>query len=329
MRRFAPPIAVAAIALIALAGGAGEPAFAATPYSFAVIGDVPYGSSQLAQLPNRIGQLNAAPNLSLVVHLGDITGHGSTQNCTDGYNATIRADVNRSVRPFVYTPGDNEWADCSYAGTGAANPLTRLGAVRKTFFSVPGRTLGTSPMTVSSQSASGYPENQSFDRGGLTITTLHLVGSNNDLSLWKGRTATTAAQRAEVTARLNADVSLVRSTFAHAKQVGSRAVVLLTQADMFAGSGSTYRSAFQPVVQAIAAQAVSFVRPVLLIDGDTHVYKKDKPLASGSSWVSYYGVTKPAPNLTRVVVKAGTTEWLRVTVVATSAVLQTQRVPFS
>jgi hypothetical protein len=59
------------------------------------------------------------------------------------------------------------------------------------------------------------------------------------------------------------------------------------------------------------------------------VYKKDKPLASGSSWVSYYGVPKPAPNLTRVVVQAGTTEWLRVTVVSTSAVLQTQRVPFS
>jgi hypothetical protein len=156
---------------------------------------------------------------------------------------------------------------------------------------------------------------------------VHLVGSNNDLTPWPGYSSATTAQKAEASARVNADISIMRDTFARAKRVGSRAVVLLTQADMFAGSGSTYRSAFQTFVQALASESLAFGRPVLLVNGDTHSYQSDKPLTS-STWKSFYGISTSVPNLSRVVVKGGTSEWLRVTVVSTSSVLQWQRVPF-
>jgi hypothetical protein len=308
------------------AGAAVEVVEAAeAPYSFAVVGDLPYGTTQLGQFANRMDQLDSASNVQLAVHLGDITSGGDTGNCTDSYNARIRDGFNSFSGPFVYTPGDNEWADCLRAGTGAANPLTRLSAVRATFFPRPGTTLGGAPMAVTTQS--GYPENVSFDRGGISIATVHLVGSNNDLTPWPGYSSATTAQKAEASARVNADISIMRDTFARAKRVGSRAVVLLTQADMFAGSGSTYRSAFQTFVQALASESLAFGRPVLLVNGDTHSYQSDKPLTS-STWKSFYGISTSVPNLSRVVVKGGTSEWLRVTVVSTSSVLQWQRVPF-
>jgi len=322
MRR-APLLAGLAAALLAFPAAA-VPASAATNYSFAVIGDVPYGSTQLAKLPSLISQLNAASNVQLVAHLGDITG--PPINCTDSYNATIRTQFNRSVAPFVYTPGDNEWADCSRASTGAANPLSRLTAVRSTFFPVPGRTLGVTPMAVTAQS--GYPENVTFDKGGISISTLHLVGSYNDLAVWNGQSGVTSAQQAEEAARDAADSRLIASTFARAEQNGSRAVVFLTQADMFISTGtSQYKAAFGSVVRALASGARAYGKPVLLLNGDTHVYRQDKPLTS-SAWLNYYGAGASVPNLTRITVQAGTTEWLRVTVVSTSGVLQTQRVRF-
>jgi len=43
----------------------------ATPYRFAVIGDMPYGSTQLAQMPAWISKINAQ-NPVMTFHLGDI-----------------------------------------------------------------------------------------------------------------------------------------------------------------------------------------------------------------------------------------------------------------
>jgi hypothetical protein len=54
--------------------------------------------------------------------------------------------------------------------------------------------------------------------------------------------------------------------------------------------------------EALEERARVFRRPVLLLQGDTHVYKTDQPL-------------RRAPNLTRIVVEGETaSEWLRLTV---------------
>jgi hypothetical protein len=321
-------VAGAGLALaMGIAGSVSGTAGAATSYSFAVIGDTPYGSTQLSLFPKRIAQINADPNVRMVGHLGDI-GAGI---CSDAYYQKIKANFDKFVDPLVYTPGDNEWADCHRASIGKANPLERLAAIRSLFFPTAGRTLGQNPISVTAQS--GYKENVSFAAGGLTISTLHIVGSENDLRPWSGLgfTKATTEQVAEEKARVNAAIAEIKSTFAAAKANNSRAVVLMTQADMFApGTQNTgYRNAFQSIVRAIASESKAFAKPVFLFNGDTHTYAKDKPLTN-SKWLSFYGITGAASNLTRVTVEgeANVDEYVRVNVVSTSEVLQVQRVLF-
>ncbi|HET7397560.1 MAG TPA: hypothetical protein VFJ94_03465, partial [Intrasporangium sp.] len=71
-------------------------------FSFAVIGDVPYGADQVAAFPRRVDQINAA-DPELAFHLGDIK-NGSTR-CDDGYYRMIKAQFDRFTSPLVYTPG--------------------------------------------------------------------------------------------------------------------------------------------------------------------------------------------------------------------------------
>ena len=315
-----PAVIALAVAFLTGTAAGGE---AATPYSFAVIGDVPYGSSQLSLFPGRIGQINADPQVQLATHLGDI---GGPPNCADAYYATIRGNFDQFEDPLVYTPGDNEWADCSGASSGAANPLDRLAAIRRVFFPNPGLTLGRHPADVTAQA--DYPENVLFEQAGVTFAAVHIVGSANDLSNWSGYSAPTAEQTAEVNARTDADITLIKSAFSRAKANSSRAVVLMTQADMFHGTPN--KTAYGDLVRTIGSQALAFGLPVFLFNGDTHSFASDKPLTS-STWLSYYGITSPVPNLSRITVEGGATldEWLKVTVVDSAAVLQIQRIPFT
>lgn len=321
-------VASAGLALaMGIAGSVAGTAGAATSYSFAVIGDMPYGSTQLSLFPKRIAQINADPNVRMVGHLGDI----GTGVCSDAYYKKIKASFDKFVDPLVYTPGDNEWADCHSARIGKANPLQRLAAIRSVFFPRGGRTLGQNPISVTAQS--GYKENVMFATGRLTISTLHIVGSENDLRPWSGLgfTNATTEQVAEEKARVNAAVAQIRSAFATAKAKNSRAVVLMTQADMFAPGtqNSGYRDAFQSIVRAIASESKAFKKPVFLFNGDTHIYAKDKPL-NNEKWLSFYGISGAASNLTRVSIEGETyvDEYVRVNVVSTSEVLQIQRVAY-
>ena len=61
----------------------------AAPVDLAVIGDTPYGATQIADFPNLIATINAAPGISTVVHVGD-TKNGSSR-CDDTYFQTIFA----------------------------------------------------------------------------------------------------------------------------------------------------------------------------------------------------------------------------------------------
>lgn len=295
---------------------------AATPYAFAVIGDVPYGSAQISAFPSYISKINADTSVQLVSHLGDLS---SPLNCSSSYYADVRSRFDTFADPLVYTPGDNEWADCWRAPTGAGAPLSKLETLRSVFFPAPGTTLGVTRIPVTAQS--GYPENVTFDAASLTFAAFHAVGSSNDLVPWYGASSRSAAQTAEVASRIDAAVRLITDAFTRARAAGSRAVVLITQADMFIpNQGSTYKSGFQKIVQTIASQSLSFARPVFLINGDSHSYRSDKPLTS-STFKSYYGITSSVWNLSRITIMGGTSEWTRFTVVSTSSVLQWQRMP--
>ncbi|HEY0692088.1 MAG TPA: metallophosphoesterase [Kribbella sp.] len=303
------------------------------PYTFAVIGDIPYGPTQIANFPNVVKQINADPNVQFVDHLGDIKNGSSV--CSDEYFAQVKAQFDKFSDPLVYTVGDNEWTDCHRVNNGAYNPLERLAKVRSVFFPKPGYTLGAHPAKVATQAAQGIPEDVRYTRANVAFAALHIVGSNNSMAPWTGKTAPTPEQSAEVLGRTAAVIQSIRETFAQARAEHNKSVVLLTQADMFdpTVTNPTYADsfAFQPIVQAIAQESAAFHGPVYLFNGDSHVYNSDQPLAAGSKWLSLYGVTKPVSNLSRVTVdgSTGVNDYLRVTIDPSSSnVLSWTRVPF-
>ena len=324
--------ATASVAFLAASPVSG--AASGQPYTFAVIGDIPYGAAQEAQLPHWIDQVNADRQVALVAHLGDIKS-GSTA-CSDTYFAQIRTQFDRFKDPLVYTPGDNEWTDCHRPNNGPYNPLERLDAVRDVFFDQPGRTMGRRAARVQSQTADGYRENVRFTRAGVSFAAVHIVGSNNSLAPWTGATTATPEQTAEVLGRTAAAVEWIGDTFDAARRDRSRAVVLMTQADMFDPTNTEPNFAevygFQPIVAAIARESARYDKPVYLFNGDSHIYNQDKPLAGGSPWLDLYGIDAPVANLTRVTVDGSTDadNYLRVTINPRGRqVLDWERVPLT
>jgi Calcineurin-like phosphoesterase len=309
-------------------------------FTFGVIGDIPYGAAEIAKFPSRIQDINADTALKFVTHVGDIKNGSSV--CSDEYFANIRTQFDTFTHPLVFTPGDNEWVDCHRTNNGAYNPLERLDKLREVFFNEPGKTLGAT-MPVKTQEELGLPENVRFTQNRVAFSVLNIQGSNNSLLPWTGLGETTATpeQVAEVEHRTDAVLSQIRDTFAGAERRNDRAVVLMTQADMFdpsllaaASANPETVSGFRKIVQAIVEETNNFDAPVYLINGDSHVFAENKPLAEGSPWLDIYG-QPAADDLQRVTVdgSANATNYVRFTVAGNSAdgadVLNWEKVPFS
>jgi hypothetical protein len=288
------------------------------PVDLAVFGDTPYGAVQIADFPKFISDINAAtPPVQELVHLGDIK-NGSSR-CDTTYFQFVFDNVNASAAPFLYTPGDNEWTDCHRANNGAYDPLERLATIRSMFFPVPGLSLGVGHKQVLSQSfVAGFEtfvENQLWFEANTVFTLVHVVGSNNSLLPWYTDDTTgtkmddPARRTAEVAARTAANLDWLDRSFAEAGRDAASAVVIIMQADMWDGMPL---NGFDSTVQKIASLSIAFGKPVLLIEGDSHVFKVDNPFAMGDP---LHGVTTPVPNLTRIVVQGSTTapltEWVR------------------
>lgn len=290
---------------------------AAEPLELALIGDTPYGADDLAAFPDLVQAINGA-GIELVVHLGDIK-NGSTR-CDTTYFERIYDDLSAFSVPLVYTPGDNEWTDCHRANNGAFDPLERLGVLRSIFYPVPGLTLGA-PRTVLSQASlaehARFIENQLWFDAGVVFSTVHVVGSSNGYAPWfGGATSGTPADDpdrriAEVEARIAAGLDWIDRSFDLAQAEAAAGVVLFMQADTFQGS----TSGFLETIQLLAERARAFQKPVLLVQGDSHRYLVDLPLANGSA---EYAIDTPVPNLTRIVVEGETIgEWLKLTIDST------------
>ena len=293
----------------AVASGDGRPEPHNRAQTLAIIGDIPYGDALIAEFPADIRQINADPDVSRVIHLGDIK-NGSSR-CDDSYLQARLADFQTFADPLVYTPGDNEWTDCHRANNGGYLPTERLAKVRELFFAHPGQTLGQQRAEVRPQSRR-YPENVLWRAGGVQFGVVHVVGSNDDQFAWYGdrRDAAgalvpetpqeTALRAREYLPREAAALEWIDEIFDDAEKPGAPAVVLGMQADMWDGAAAD-QTAFIPIEAVIADRAARFGKPVLLLQGDSHLLKVDRPAG------------QPA-NLTRVVVQGSTNvphEWLR------------------
>lgn len=333
VRLLAAPAVVALVAAAPFAS-ASTAAPAETGYSFAVIGDVPYGADQVAAFPSWIEQIDADRQVHFTVHVGDIK-NGSSR-CDDAYLEGIRDRFESFDRPLVYSPGDNEWTDCHRVNNGAYDPLERLGLIRELFYPEAGRTLGEQEMRVQDDAAAGFPENVTWRRAGVSMAAVHVVGSNNGLEPWTGlgRTEPTQEQVAEEEARMDSSIATMRASFDSAKRHRDGAVTVFLQADMFDPSyqPTWHVDAFTPFVRALAEESRDFDGNVYLVNGDSHAYNDDRPLATGSSWLDVYGVDAPADNLRRVTVDGSNnnTDWLKTTVRrhAGETTLSWQQVPY-
>ncbi|HEY6362684.1 MAG TPA: hypothetical protein VIX63_16350 [Vicinamibacterales bacterium] len=246
-------------------------------FSFALIGDMPYGAEGDAKFPNVIADINADRNLSFAVHDGDIKNGSSL--CSDEMYFNRLDLFNQFRRPLVYVPGDNEWTDCHRANNGAYDPLERLAFLRSLFFSTE-RSLGRQTMRLRRQSTdpdyAAYRENVRWSTHGVLFVGLHVVGSNNNL----GRTPEADAEYAE---RNAANLVWLQESFARARSDRSRAVMIVIQANPGFDSPASERTGFNDFLVALEAETLAFGRPVVLVHGDSHYFRIDKPMIATTS----------------------------------------------
>jgi hypothetical protein len=334
-------------------------------FSYAVYGDAPYGTSptdtsETDATPAFIRAVNADPAVSAVLHVGDI--HSGSQYCTQAYDQQI-ADLWAGFSdPLVYTPGDNEWTDChkkkegggAYnATTGAidfvtdphgtpvdyagGNPVDNLALVRSIFFPAAGHTLGSGHLRVLSQAQvdnqahptdGQYVENVMWQRDGVLFAAVNVPGgSNNDADPWYGAPTASPQQATEAANRTGAALRWLDRAFSTAATVHARSVVIMTQADMWDldGKEAGHVANYEPIVSSLASHTTAFREPVLLLNGDSHVYRSDNPLqqaspCTGDDGVCSYDAWNSHPaydvaNFHRIVVHGSTVplEYLRLT----------------
>nr|MBA3432272.1 hypothetical protein [Actinomycetota bacterium] len=191
--------------------------------------------------------------------------------------------LEQSLHPLVYTPGDNEWVDCHRTGF---DPLERLAFLRSVFFPVddPLR----EGLNITRQSAE-YPENLRWRQGGVTFLTINVSGDNNNLG-------NGPAGDAEFHVRNAANLQWLDLGFELASAKGSPAVVVFMHGSPEFNLPPDKRSGFNDLLDALERRALSFRKPVLLVHGDTHYFRIDKPMTSASTSET----PKRVENITRV-----------------------------
>lgn len=113
--RTSPYAATLALCAALAACGGGSDSAAPVPFSAALYGDAPYGVDLVAfkAMPGFIANISNDKSLSFAAHVGDL--HSGSEPCTQVYDQAIAGMVSKFTLPLVYTPGDNEWADCHKA----------------------------------------------------------------------------------------------------------------------------------------------------------------------------------------------------------------------
>ncbi|HEX2097778.1 MAG TPA: hypothetical protein VHF46_01805 [Rubrobacteraceae bacterium] len=235
-------------------------------FEIGLIGDIPYNAEQQRETEVLFGRMDGE-ELAFIVHVGDIKSGDSP--CTDEILFREKERFENSAHPIVYVPGDNEWTDCHRTGY---EPRERLERLREIFF-VGDESLGKKTIPLTRQSAD-YSENVRWTYGGVTFLGLNVPGSNNNL----GRTPEADAEYA---ARNEANLSWLREGFDRAEEDESSALMLVIQANPgFFGLLLQERTGYEDLLAVLEEEIVAFGKPVVLVHGDTHTFRVDKPMTS-------------------------------------------------
>ena len=294
----------------------------AQSFSFGLWGDMPYQKAgDDPKIPALLKSINQS-DIAFSIYDGDIKDGSS--KCTEDIYASALAMFGELKKPVVYVPGDNEWTDCHRLNNGGYDALERLAYLRKTMFPTT-RSLGQRTMALTHQAPQGekFVENTRFTHQGIVFATLNVPGSNNNKILDEKdctqKSARTAAQceasNAEYLERDAANARWMQEAFADAKARKARGVVLVIQADPgfdlpetegIDESQAPGVSGYRNFISHVITETEQFAGQVLLVHGDTHFFKVDKPL---------YSPTRLLPNLTRLqTFGSPLIHWVRVTV---------------
>lgn len=263
----------------------------AEPVAFGLFGDMPYNDWERRQLPQMMAEM-AAEKLAFAVHDGDIKSGGSP--CSDAVYADIRGVFDAAEYPLVFVPGDNEWTDCHRRSNGGHDPLERLAKLRETFFAGD-ESLGRRRLRLERQSTdpafAAYRENVHWQAGGVLFVGLNVPGSNNN---WSGTTRNRGPS-AEFIERSRATRAWLAAAFALAQERRLAGILLVIQGNPDL-EGSRDRdgkpNGYREFVDQLREATLAFQGQVVLVHGDTHYFRIDRPLRNRRG--------ETIPNFTRV-----------------------------
>jgi hypothetical protein len=270
-------------------------------YTIGLWGDLPYGDLQATVgVPNLIADMNDS-DIEFSINDGDlkvgsgVPGSTTPTTCSDALYVQALGYLNSLRKPAMLTPGDNDWTDCDRPANGGFNSLERLDHERALFFSTPfslgqhrlKQEVQSTPNCLGVNGPTPCVENRRWTFKDVTYATLNIRGSCNNL-------CDTAPDPVEYAARNAADIAWLQETFAQARAKGSRAVMLVSQANPgFDASDATrapLRDArtlvqtdgqpdgFHDFLVALRDAVIDFRWPVVYVHGDSHYFRIDKPL---------------------------------------------------
>ena len=225
-----------------LAGCASPAPNAPGALTFGVLGDAPYSDGEAERLEGVIQQMNAE-KLAFVVHVGDIGS--SALACTDDWLLARRKQFDRIRHPFLLIPGDNEWSDC-------ANPMERLKQWRRLF---------CTPTIKVERQPGEYCEHVRWEADGWVFVALNVPGNNNNV------------RHPEYAPRMKAVLAWLDGAAALA--ANNKGLVVLMQANPFITLPRDGYGSLRNRLQDLGAR---YPRRIVLIHGDTHLYRDDEPL---------------------------------------------------
>jgi hypothetical protein len=268
-------------------------------FDFALIGDVPYSEEDATNgFINLVHDLNRA-DLRFVVHDGDIKS-GSAP-CSEGLLAERYRQFQTFKHPFIYLFGDNEWTDCGRSPTNRFTPEEWLAKLREVF-TRGDQSLGGRHLLLSRQSDdprfAPFRENVRWVFGPVLFVGFNVPGDVNNFG------------RPEFISRNAANLAWLHDSFALARQKGLGALMLVMQANPRFDLAQTnkLRAGFNDFLSALQHETVAFKKPVVLVHGDSHYFRVDKPLLGAAG-------RRRVENFTRVETFGyPDIHWVRVTV---------------
>ena len=245
-------------------------------------------------------------------------GSATPTNCSDALYTQALGYFNSLQKPAFFTPGDNDWTDCDRVSNGPFNSLERLTHERSVFFSgrYADRSLGheqmkvevqTAPLCQGTTSPTGQPrtlmgcvENRLWTFHKVTYVTLNVQGTCNNLCK-SGSSSDPSVGDAngdpdEYQARNAADLQWLQKAFDEADAKKSAGLMIIWQADPgFDTSGyqgtpkrdpltlvqtdvPASQDGYHDLLVELRDLTIGFKKPVVLVHGDSHYFRIDKPL---------------------------------------------------